>query len=52
MDNNVTYASTEFIHKVGESEPGPDLPNPLRNHVVVPLSERWFSVTRFNYNGG
>jgi len=39
VDNNITYASTEFIHKVGESEPGPDLPNPLRNHVVVPLSE-------------
>ena len=33
------YASDEFIYKVGESEPGPDLPNPLRNHVVVPLSE-------------
>ena len=38
-DNNVTYASTEFIHRVGESVPGPDLPNPLRNHVATQLNE-------------
>ena len=39
QDNGVTYGSTEFIHRVGESVPGPDLPNPLRSHVAVQLSE-------------
>ena len=38
-DNDVTYASTEFIHRVGESVPGPDLPYPLRSHVAVQLTE-------------